>query len=214
MLPGAGVVRIVVTDPAWSARDSARAAAMKLFLDPGGPVEIDKVRPIPSADGRGVEMAEDHSFLTALASARSIRLERKGRIAFRAELPDSAGAVRALLDCEEGALREWGFDIAARAALSRLPRPAGVGAVSWFRWQDYPEEAVLARASGMVVARISVDSSGRAAACAVVVGAGHASLDRRTCQSIMERARFEPALDSKGKPVGSEYIVRTVWQTR
>ncbi|MGZ8979069.1 MAG: energy transducer TonB, partial [Allosphingosinicella sp.] len=204
MTPGTGQIRIMAADPAWSDRDAAKAAAMPFLLDPGGPVVGEKARPVRNLAGAGVELAGiDQAFLATFAEARSIRLERDGRTPFRVQLPEIAAAVSALRDCEEDSLRQWGVDTAARAALRRLPKPAGAGAITWFRWQEYPDAAVIAGASGTVVTRIAVDSAGGAKSCTVVVSAGHPALDKRTCQSILKRARFEPALDSAGKAVRS-----------
>lgn len=214
--PGSGMVRLVMADPAWGGRDAAKAAAMPFILDPGGPVAArEKPRPIRIGGEAAVEQAGiDHSVLAAFATTRSVRLEKNGRTAARMDLAEPASAVRALRECEDGMLRQWGVDTAARAALGRLPKPAGAGAITWFRWEEYPEAAVRTGASGTVLTRIRVDRFGAVGGCTVVVSSGHTSLDRQTCESILKRARFEPALDSSGTAVASEYIARTVWRAQ
>lgn len=212
--PGSGLLRLVAADAAWGDQAAGKAAAMPFLLDPGGPVAGERKRAIGSFAGGSVEMSGiESSFLATFAEARSIRLEKNGRTPFRLHLQDAAAAVSAFRDCEETSLREWGVDTVARAALSRLPKPAGAGAIEWFRWQEYPDEAVRAGAGGTVVARITVSRAGSPADCAVVVSARHPALDALTCQSILKRARFEPALDPAGKAVRSEYILRTSWRT-
>lgn len=212
--PGSGLLRLAATDPAWGDQAAGKAAAMPFLLDPGGPVAGERKRALSSFAGGSVELSGiEPTFLAALAQARSIRLEEKGKTPFGLGLPDAAAAVRAFRDCEESRLRDWGVDTAARAALGRLPRPAGAGAVEWFRWQEYPREAARAGVGGTAVARITVSPAGSPADCAIVVSARHPALDALTCQSIVKRARFEPALDSAGKAVRSEYILRTSWRT-
>jgi TonB family protein len=213
--PGSGVIRLIAADPGWSGFSPAEAAAMRFILEPGDPVAGERVGPIRKPAGAGVELnSVDWSFLGAFASAGAIRMEGKGRSPVRLELAGASSAVRALRHCEEDSLRQWGIDTGARAGLRRLPKPAGAGAISWFRWEEYPEEAVRARASGTAVARVAVDAAGRPANCSVVVSAGHPSLDSLTCKSILKRARFEPALDAAGKAVRSDYFARTVWRTQ
>jgi TonB family protein len=208
--PGSGLIRLVAADPGWGDQAAAKAAAMPFILDPGGPVAGEKERPISSVAGGSVELAGvDRSFLAAFAKARSIRLEKKGKTPFRLDLPAAAAGVGAFRDCEERSLSEWGVDAAAHGALGRLPKAAGAGAVEWFRWQEYPDGAGV---SGTVVARITVSPAGSPVECAVVVGAGHPALDKLTCDSVLKRARFEPGLDSSGRSVRSDYILRTVWR--
>lgn len=212
--PGSGLIRLIVADPGWSEQAAAEAAGMSFLLDPGGPVAGERARPIRNPAGAGVELTGiDQSFLAAFAAAGSIRLQGNGKTPLRLKLADASAAVRALRDCEEQGLRHWGVDTAARSALVRLPKPAGAGAIEWFRWQEYPKEAIRARASGTVVTRVTVGPTGRATNCTIVVGAGHPALDKRTCESILKRARFDPALDAAGKAVRSDYIARTVWRT-
>jgi TonB family protein len=212
--PGSGLLQLAVTDPSWSYREASRAAQMQFVLDPGGPVTGERAIPVRNSAGAGVEISGiDPSFLAAFAEAASIRLEQKGKVLFRAQLSDAPAWVRAFRDCEDDSLRQWGVDVAARTALTRLPKPAGAGAIGWFRWQEFPQEASKPGTSGTTIARIAVDAAGRPASCAVAVSAGHPALDRTTCWSILKRARFEPALDSAGKAIDSEYILRTVWRT-
>jgi TonB family protein len=213
-LPGSGLIRLIVADPAWSDTAAVEAASSSVLLDNGGAVTGEKARPVHTPAGAGVEMTGiDQSVLATIAAAGSIRLEGKGKTRFLMKLPHAAAAVGEFRDCEAGSLREWGVDTVARAGLRRLPKPAGAGIIEWFRWQDYPHEAVRARISGTVVARIAVSVSGAATDCAVAVTSGHRALDERTCKSILKRARFEPALDSAGKAVRSDYVIRAVWRT-
>jgi TonB family protein len=212
MTPGTGLLRLRLADSGWSDYAAAEAAGMPVALEPGGAVAGTSAKPIRNMTGGGVEISGiEDSALAAFASARSIGVERDGRSMLRLPLPGAAAAVESLRECEEDALRRWGIDPAARASIGRLPRPVGGSALGWFRWQDYPKQAVRERAAGTVVVRVDVDPAGNPARCVVVSSSGHAALDKTTCASVMKRARFEPALDAGGRPVAFHYISRTVW---
>ena len=212
VIPGSGLLRLRLVDSGWTDYAAAEAAAMPVSLDPGGTVAGTGVRPIRDASGGAVEIhGVEGTALAAFAAARSIGMDRDGRSVFRLRLPGAGAAVASLRKCEEDALRRWGIDPAARASLSRLPKPVGGTPLAWFRWQDYPKQAMRERASGAAVARVDVDPAGKPLRCAVVASAGHAALDKVTCDSIMKRARFEPALNAGGEPVAFHYIIRAVW---
>jgi TonB family protein len=68
---------------------------------------------------------------------------------------------------------------------------------------DYPSEARAAGIEGSVRARLTVDTSGRVAACEISESSGHAILDATTCRVLQSRARFTPARDNLGQPIAS-----------
>ena len=213
MTPGTGLLRLRLIDSAWSEQAAAEAAGMPVSLDPGRIVAGTGAKPIRDSIGAGIEIGGiEGSALAGFGTARSIGVEGGRKSRLRLALPDAAAAVEALSECEEDALRRWGIDPAARASLARLPKPTGGDSLAWFRWQDYPKQAIRERASGTVVVRVDVDADGNPARCAVVASSGHAALDETTCASIMKRARFTPALDAGGNPVAFHYISRTVWR--
>lgn len=212
VIPGTGSLRLRFVDPGWSDYAAAEAAGMSVRLDPGGGAAGTGAKPVRNAAGAAVEIhGVEDTALAAFAAARSIGLGRDGRSAFQLHLPGAGPAVASLRKCEEDALRRWGIDPAARASVRRLPKPVGGSPLPWFRWQDYPKQARRERASGSAVARVDVDPAGRPVRCLVVASAGHAALDKVTCDSIMKRARFEPALNAAGERVAFHYILRTVW---
>ena len=107
-------------------------------------------------------------------------------------------------------LRDWGLDPAVIASLSRGPEPIDTLA-GQFSDEDYPAAAVRAGQSGSVLVRLMVDAEGRIGECAIVEGSGAAVLDQRTCQIIVKRARFRPALDSSGAPTRAPAAARIHW---
>jgi protein TonB len=49
--------------------------------------------------------------------------------------------------------------------------------------------------------------------CRIVVSSQNERMDRAVCGQIRSRARFEPALDSMGRPVHAQYVNRVHWET-
>ena len=83
---------------------------------------------------------------------------------------------------------------------SRLPRPApDMGLITT---ADYPRESLRAREQGRVRMLIAVAPSGRVTRCNVIGSSGSSRLDAVSCRLTIERARFLPALDAAGRPIG------------
>jgi TonB family protein len=59
---------------------------------------------------------------------------------------------------------------------------------------------------------LQVDATGRPAACAITISAGHEALDKATCTAFMRRARFTPAKDSAGLTVAGRYRGSVTWK--
>lgn len=82
------------------------------------------------------------------------------------------------------------------------------------RAQDYPAEALRARATGVTRLRIAVDATGQAAKIDIVRAAGptraHAALDEQAARRLVV-CRFEPARDSQGRPMRADFEAEVVW---
>jgi TonB family protein len=102
------------------------------------------------------------------------------------------------------------FLILAQAALAQNPlavtHPKG-DRRPLFSSNDYPAEAARHGWSGSVVADLTIDWRGRVSKCKIVQTSGHAILDTKTCEILVQRAKFYPARDRDRKPV--EDVVRT-----
>ena len=79
-----------------------------------------------------------------------------------------------------------------------------------FRPTDYPADAMKLRQEGKVQFLLLIDEQGKVAGCNVVQASGIPALDGMGCQVIMERAKFQPALDTRGKPIRSAYVTPPV----
>jgi protein TonB len=71
------------------------------------------------------------------------------------------------------------------------------------KFSDLPEAMRAGGVGGTVSVRYEVEIDGKVGACATVTSSGNADLDRRTCQLIQQRFRFDPSRDRDGRPVPS-----------
>ena len=76
---------------------------------------------------------------------------------------------------------------------------------------DYPRAAAEADITGMVSVRYVVDTRGRVPECEITHSSGSAILDDATCRVIMERFRFDPSRDGRGRPVNSVIVQNHDW---
>jgi len=76
---------------------------------------------------------------------------------------------------------------------------------------DYPHGAGAAGAGGVVGVRYLVGIDGRASDCEITRSSGIPELDDTTCRLIVERFRFRPSLDERGRPVPAYLIENHEW---
>jgi TonB family protein len=95
---------------------------------------------------------------------------------------------------------------------SKAPARARANLASLFSDEDYPTAALRNHEQGAVAFRIDVGADGSPTGCSVTGSSGSALLDATTCRLLMERARFEPARDSRGRPTADHYSGRIVWR--
>jgi TonB family protein len=76
---------------------------------------------------------------------------------------------------------------------------------------DYPLDAARARAQGTATAHVEIDAGGRVTSCAITQSAGHALLDKVTCDIISTRFRFEPIVPG-GPVLAASRDLRIAWR--
>jgi TonB family protein len=81
-----------------------------------------------------------------------------------------------------------------------------------FSDEDYPPSAIRNNEQGPVGFRLEVGDDGTPSGCAVVSSSGSQALDATTCRLLMERARFRPARDSRGRPTTDQFTGRIIWR--
>jgi TonB family protein len=92
------------------------------------------------------------------------------------------------------------------------PARAKANLASLFSDEDYPAAALRNHEQGAVAFRLEIGADGSPTGCSVTGSSGSTLLDSTTCRLLMERARFEPARDSQGRPTADSYSGRIVWR--
>lgn len=81
----------------------------------------------------------------------------------------------------------------------------------FFGPDEYPPEAIRAGQEGRVLAKLWIDTTGRVASCTVTQSSGSTSLDQKTCEIALAKVTFQPATDSKGRPIAATYTLPVRW---
>jgi protein TonB len=76
---------------------------------------------------------------------------------------------------------------------------------------DYPASAIRGEEQGTTRFRLTVSPAGRVTDCVVTASSGSGALDTATCRIMKSRARFTPAMNSDGQPVGDTVASAIRW---
>ena len=83
---------------------------------------------------------------------------------------------------------------------------------SWLSDSDYRSSWINSEYSGTVSFALRVGANGQVESCNVTGGSAPQPLKDATCSLIQRRARFNPATDTTGAKVGSNYSNTVRWQ--
>ncbi|EDL49877.1 energy transducer TonB [Erythrobacter sp. SD-21] len=109
-------------------------------------------------------------------------------------------AVTALDACVTTKLLEFGFDLEAHSQLSKHVTPKDLAEWAPAIQRDYPREALRSNRQGTVPLRLIIDENGRVSHCHVTDFLTAKILRDTACESMIEHARYFPALDANGNP--------------
>ena len=112
--------------------------------------------------------------------------------------------------CTDQLITAWGLDPAQQQTLQRRPVPT-TSPGTWLVSSDYPKEALTNGNQSIIAFRLMVGADGKPTTCAVQHSYSGKLFDDVTCNALMRRARFQPALDAEGKPVPSYFISKVRW---
>lgn len=121
-----------------------------------------------------------------------------------------ASPLVAMRSCMADLVKAWGLDPAQQEALTKRPVPVS-SLTKWLTPNDYPKGSLSIGASAIVRFRIMVGADGLPTKCAVQQATMSPDFVKLTCDLLMRRARFTPALDHDGKPVASFYTNSVRW---
>lgn len=114
------------------------------------------------------------------------------------------------LDSDDGDATMIFFLFAAAAVTPSAPTPlTPIGSI--ITPSDYPAGAMQHGVTGRVGFRLRVDTTGKPDGCVVWQTSGSTELDNATCDVMLARARFKPALGPSGEPVRGDFQARLAW---
>jgi hypothetical protein len=116
----------------------------------------------------------------------------------------------AMKKCIAEFVKAWGLDPVQQAVLSKRVVPASKPGM-WLLPDDFPKGPLFQGASAIVQFRLMVGADGIPTECHIQQATKSPEFTKLTCDLLVKRARFTPALDSGGKPVASYYISSVRW---
>lgn len=200
-LPGTGTYDLTLVGDRWPPKLTGARKQIAFALLPGTAVEsrspemalLDRDRMI-SLHGLGAQLFDGFPRATAL------EVRADGKPVVRYALPaNAADADQAFAQCVAGKLIDAGADPAGFEAGATHPKAIG----DQQKWIDLPPMMTMGDGEGLHAAiLLDLDVSGKPTDCLVLELVGR--LDRqRVCENLLQRARYEPARDPKGKPLRS-----------
>lgn len=120
----------------------------------------------------------------------------------RLALGSMGDPLAAMRKCTDELITHWGLDVEVHRNLTRGPTPLG-NPGSWVSHEDYPTEALRKGAQGIIPFRLIIGPDGVPTDCHLQRPTEPPEFNTVVCRILLERARFEPALDAAGKPIKS-----------
>lgn len=112
--------------------------------------------------------------------------------------------IAAMQGCADDLAQTWGID-AARLPGSTPPVPEG-GGVGWLPQGTIPFGEFSKFVGGANQVRLMVDASGKATRCEVHWATLGDSLNKRICDTLLDKAKFAPAKDAQGNAMAGVWI--------
>ena len=100
----------------------------------------------------------------------------------------------------------------AAAAEPQAPTRALANLATYVSDADYPAEAIRNNEQGTVAFVLDIGRNGKPTGCSIASSSGSPTLDATTCRIMMERPRFQPARDARGRPVPDQIRSRINWR--
>lgn len=122
-----------------------------------------------------------------------------------------AAALPLLDSCSADLLERWGYSKGLQQSIASAPKPLKDWA-SYVSAYDYPMSAIASRSQGETYALIDVEVNGQASNCRVIRSSRNEALDKATCKIVTERARYDPAKNSKGESIRAPLYLTFHWE--
>lgn len=141
--------------------------------------------------------------LQRIGKARTIQLTGPAGFSANAPLPGIVKALGTLRECEVYLVGRWGISAAEMDSWARPARPTED--LSRLFWSEDKSKYGLLR-SGAVRAVLDIDPAGRITACRLIEFSRVSWVDKKFCEILRARARFEPARNAAGEAVAGKVV--------
>lgn len=158
----------------------------------------------PADYARGTRPFEQRISVEREAAIEWLEIARGRNAPLRLALGSMGPAMAAMRTCTDKLAQSWGIDIAAHETLTRPVVPTD-NPGGWLNSRDYPRGLAWRGVQGLVQLRLSVGADGVPTQCHIQRSTRPEGFDDISCKRLMQRARFEPALDAGGEPIASYY---------
>jgi TonB family protein len=213
---------LMVTNYRWSAKKGERYELKYhlgewVYTSPSLGIEQDSIR-------KGFGTMVSSEFLADFAKADGLEITNGDAVVDDLSLKGSAAALAVLERCRRELARDLEQQRRDREKLAHIPvdpfasttppQAAGMAGprdpVPMGTWHsrvgaNYPSRAIREGLEGKVEMALAISAAGRVVSCTVTLSSGHAVLDEAACAGAQRYGRFEPALDSEGRPVEGTY---------
>ena len=150
-----------------------------------------------------IDPADEEKLIAREARAEWLSVSRGRRIIYLATGP-MGEPLAALRKCSADLLGEWGVDAEAHRTLTRRAMPISDPG-RWVLSNDYPKGLLWQGAQGIVRFRLTVDDEGSPVQCDIQGSTRPEGFETASCDALMRRAQFAPAIDAQGNPIKSYY---------
>jgi TonB family protein len=151
-------------------------------------------------------------FEQALQAGVMLTVKRDDIVLDQIPLSGSAAALASVQSCV-GELKSGNAipGLVQQAGIQQNAKAKG-GLAQWMANAEYPSSALRENREGIVAFRLIVDRAGKPSQCLITKSSGQDDLDKATCETMMSRAKFTPAVNASGAPVEGFYESRVKWK--
>ena len=143
------------------------------------------------------------------AEIQWLDIEPGTKRAVRIPLAEMGQVAAAMEDCITNLIEHWGIDRASQDTVDKPPTMTNVGDIANRVMRDYPSKALRKGRGAEIMLRLVVEADGTASQCVRTDITDAEYFDQTLCDLVMKRGEFEPARDSKGKPL-RYYLIQKI----
>lgn len=183
----------------------------RLSFGPAAPLEASfRAYSVPGKDVRNFTTYLDNgaALLVAAAQSGSISLRAPGEVNETFLVPDLAQGMHALDACLADLAQNWGMSADQFARVRVPPRPLRL---DYLTARDFSAVELSRNSDSHPQVRLWVDETGKPLDCVPLQATASPAFAATTCQLLLQRAAFSPALDANGKPIRSIAVYTADW---